>query len=165
MSTSIITRRTFGNQAAVFLLDSLNIPAQTIQMWNPETNDEPQVVSLDSYRNTKPTSDADEEFMVRRFTEHFKPSNGVILRRRLYKDKDKAAQIATSSHTSVPVLHSVSNLQAQQRESSPQAAAEAAKPRLTMQEWEKRVLVESMINAATKAFAASMQAIMAEAMK
>lgn len=159
---SILTRATLSGQPVVFLLDTLNMEKGSISMW-PVNEAEPHTVNLDTYRNTRPVPDALEEQMINQYQQKFQPKGGVILRKRLYKDREQAARMATASHASVnvphePILHSVSNLHQQQREASPEAAT---KPRMTLEQWDKAAFVDRVMNAFTVALGAALK----EAMK
>lgn len=166
-TTSSIIVRKLNNTPAVFVLSGLDLDRNVIPMWDGTSN-EPTVVSLQMYKDSKPARDDETDMWAARFRERFLPTGMVQIRSRIAKDMakmyaDHAKQKENQPHQPEGnILQSPANIAAQQREASPE---EATKPRLTMQEWEKRVLIERMTNAATKAFSEAMTSMMHEIMK
>ena len=174
MSSSILARVTLANEPAVFLLDSLNTLENTIQLWN--VNDEaPRTVDLSAYRNTRPASDAQEAQMVEAYRARFSPPGGIILRRRLFKENPSTTGkhiVPKEQPTTVPFVDSKENKDAQKRESSPEAAKEAATKlaqvshqQVGLQQWEKMLLAEKITNHFAVAFAKAREDMISDLMK
>ena len=82
---SIICRSDSARNHVVFLLDTLDTTKDTISVWRNYGDAKLDTVTLEYYRTTLPLSDSEETTLVRKFTDVFKITEGVILRRRLYK--------------------------------------------------------------------------------
>lgn len=174
-STSVLVRRDQANQPAIFLLDTLNTKSETIEVWGGD-DQPPREVSLTYYKNSRPTTDADEEALVTKFRQKFNPPAGIILRRRLFKVSPSAGGSEVLPTTSfvekahAAFVDSAENKAAQQRESSPEAAKEAAKKETTnaqggLQQLEKLALAERITSVYAAHFAKAIQEAYKEAMK
>ena len=93
---SIICRADSARNHIVFLLDTLDTTKDTISVWRNYGDAKLDTVTLEYYRTTLPLSDSEETTLVRKFTDVFKITEGVILRRRLYKVSPSFQAVATS---------------------------------------------------------------------
>jgi hypothetical protein len=77
--TAILTRIDANQVPVVFIADTFNKEAGTIQAW---IKGAPQVVSLDYYHTTQPLSEADEKILAQRYSRST-GDNNVTIRQRL----------------------------------------------------------------------------------
>lgn len=91
MTTSIIVRVTTIGKPAIYMLDTMDAQAGTVQVWDGEG--EPVVAPLSSFGNTRQASDVEENEWANKFWEHFKPEGGIEIRRRRWKNAPKDAPV------------------------------------------------------------------------
>ncbi len=82
----IIIRELKDNSKVVFILNSLSMETETIQMWPYGSNStETFTVSLEAYRSSMAVSEADEAAIMYSFAKMNNILFGLVLRKRLFK--------------------------------------------------------------------------------
>lgn len=82
----IIIRMLKDNSKVVFILNSLSMKTETIQMWPSDASStETFTVSLDVYKTSQSCSEADEAAIMDKFAKMNNISFGLVLRKRLFK--------------------------------------------------------------------------------
>ena len=82
----IIIRQLKDNSKCVFILDSLNLEQNTINMWPADSNStETFKVSLDAYKISTGVTDSEETRIMEQFATMNNIQFGLVLRKRLFK--------------------------------------------------------------------------------
>lgn len=165
MSSSILVRRDSANLPAVFLLDTLDIDRGEISVWDAEPTHQPRPVPLSFYRQTRPTSDADESVLVRAFQDTFSPPGGIVLRRRLWKVSPDHANYVAPAKPVQPVTQSLAKPLNTVQQEPPKPHIVAKDVRAVTEMYDKAAIIEKMTAAFANSFAKAVSEAVREAMK
>ena len=105
----IIIRQLKDGSKVVFILDSLNMEQNTINMWPADSNStETFKVNLDAYHSSKGVNDKDEAQIMEQFAQMNNIQFGLVLRKRLFKVNPahvKAHEEVIQNMREAPVMH------------------------------------------------------------
>lgn len=97
----IIIRELKDGTKCVFILNSLDMEKQTLEMWPANSNsNETYTVSKEAYDSSKSVPDADETIIMDQFAKINNITYGLVLRKRLFKvspHHHSVAKLATST--------------------------------------------------------------------